>query len=94
MAKFLQCSSMDSMLPSFPESGASLWLEVEVEVGFPCDSEGGQQCHKYDSDDVLEVTLLKYYSSNDENDDNDDEDDVVDDTTFKKTVIIRTNKEQ
>ena len=47
VAKFLQCSSMDSMLPSFPESGASLRLEVEyaacgldveVEVEVECPS--------------------------------------------------------
>ena len=49
---------------------------------------------KYDSDDAVEVTLLKDYNSNDKNDDNDDEVDVVDDTTFKKTVIIMKNKEQ
>ena len=54
----------------------------------------GYKCLKYESDDFVELTLLKDYNSNDENDDNDDEDDVVDDTTFKKTVIIMKNKEQ
>ena len=30
VAKFLQCSSIDSMLPSLPESGASLDLYLKV----------------------------------------------------------------
>ena len=30
VAKFLQCSSIDSMLPSLPESGASLELSIMI----------------------------------------------------------------
>ena len=33
VAKFLQCSSIDSMLPSRPESGASLDLYLQLYLG-------------------------------------------------------------
>ena len=32
VAKFLQCSSIDSMLPSLPESGASLYLYLYLRI--------------------------------------------------------------
>ena len=36
VAKFLQCSSIDSILPSRPESGASLYLYLYFRLIFMC----------------------------------------------------------
>ena len=44
----------------------------------------GYKCLKYESDDFVELTLLKDYNRNDKNDNNDDKDEVADDTPFQE----------